>query len=76
MKKLFSLTTHILLSENCLKLVMLKQYWKSINYQIKNRKVNCYSSSTGLKQWSYMKGNFTVNAMEVCQKIIVYTCSF
>lgn len=64
------------LSENCLKLVMLKQSWKSSKYQIKNRKVNCYSSSTGLKQWSCIKGNFTVNAMEVCQKIIVHTCSF
>lgn len=65
-----------LLFQNCLKLVMLKQSWKSSNYQIKNRKVNCYSSSTGLKQWSCIKGNFTVNAMEVCQKIIVHTCSF
>ena len=75
-KKNFLLQTTHLLSENCLKLVMLKQSWKSSNYQIKNRKVNCYSSSTGLKQWSCIKGNFTVNAMEVCQKIIVHTCSF
>lgn len=64
------------LSENCLKLVMLKQSWKSSNHQIKNRKVNCYSSSTDLKQWSCIKGNFTVNAMEVCQKITVQTCRF
>lgn len=76
MKKLFLLDYSYSLSENCLKLVMLKQSWKSSNYQIKNRKVNCYSSSTGLKQWSCIKGNFTVNAMEVCQKIIVHTCSF
>lgn len=75
-KKLFLLDYSYSLSENCLKLVMLKQSWKSSNYQIKNRKVNCYSSSTGLKQWSCIKGNFTVNAMEVCQKIIVHTCSF
>lgn len=47
---------------------MLKQSWKSSNYQIKNRKVNCYSSSRGLKQWSCIKGNFTVNAMEGCQR--------
>lgn len=31
---------------------------------MKNRKVNCCSSSTGLKQCSYIKGNFTVNAMK------------
>lgn len=76
MKKLFLFDYSYSLSENCLKLVMLKQSWKSSNYQIKNRKVNCYSSSTGLKQWSCIKGNFTVNAMEVCQKIIVHTCNF
>lgn len=76
MKKLFLLDYSYLLSENCLKSVTLKESWKSSNYQIKNRKVNCYSSNTGLKQWSCIKGNFTVNAMEVCQKIIVHTCSF
>lgn len=75
-KTLFLLGYSYSLSENCLKLVMLKQSWKSSNYEIKNRKVNCYSSSTGLKQWSCIKGNFTVNAMEVCQKITVHTCSF
>lgn len=53
--------------------VTQEQFW---SIQLRT-KVICYSSCTGLKQWSRIKGNFTVNAMEVCQKItFLNTCSF
>lgn len=56
------------------KIVILKQ---SSKYQIKNRNVNLLQLYRPETVVMYKKGNFTVNAMEVCQKIIfLNTCSF